>query len=362
MSTQADIHFMRAALALAGRNLGMTGPNPSVGCVIVKNGAVIGRAVTAYGGRPHAETQALAQAGVQAQVASVYVTLEPCAHHGKTPPCAQALIDARVKRVFVGLIDPDPRVTGKGINMLREAGIEVIEGLCAKECAAMHKAFILRVTQNRPYITLKAACSLDGKIALGNGHSQWITSALARDHVQLLRARHDAILVGINTVLKDDPSLSIRKNNLNQNLVRVILDSELRINPKSKIFSSLSDAASVLIFYRDDKAGKKDELEKTGAQCINLDPENLVLVMKFLAEQGISSLLVEGGATVHGSFLAQALYDELYIYRAPKLMGGDGLSLFSSMGFNKMEEVTEVGLESFRLLGHDTLEIYKRKA
>src|SRR6266446_3099076 len=234
----SDVGHMRAAIALARRGLGDVWPNPAVGCVIVRKGRVVGRGWTQPGGRPHGETVALARAGVAATGATAYVTLEPCCHWGKTPPCADALIAAGLRRVVVALEDPDPRVAGAGIERLRAAGIEVEVGLCAAEAAEINAGFLQRVRLGRPLVTLKLATSLDGRIATAGGESRWITGPLARERAHLLRATHDAILVGTDTVLADDPRLTCRVPGLSRRSpVRVVIDRHLRISPGARLIA-----------------------------------------------------------------------------------------------------------------------------
>ncbi len=359
-----DIHHMRSALSLAGRGLGRTAPNPSVGCVIVKGGITIARARTNDGGRPHAENLALSQAGAQAKGAILYVTLEPCAHHGQTPPCVDAIIDAGISRVIIGSKDVDPRTAGKSIQRLESAGIEVITGVLEDECNALNTGFFSRLTKNRPFVTLKTACSLDGKIALKSGESQWITGELARAHVHQVRARHDAILVGIGTVLADNPSLTTRVKGLKNTPVRVLLDSNLRISLESKLVSTAKNTPLWILHNANPKGGLKGDLSKAGklvnkgAILHQTDCSNLVSVLGLLAGQGITRLLVEGGASVHASFIKAGLCDEMLIYRAPKILGGNAKSAFADLDIDILANCYKFKQTGTQKLGDDMLEMY----
>ena len=351
-----DINHMKSALALASRGLGRVWPNPSVGCIIVKDGIIIARARTANSGRPHAETQALAQAGAQAKGATLYVTLEPCAHHGQTPPCVDAIIEAGIVRIVIGAKDVDPRTAGKSANILKNAGIEVITGVLEDECNALNIGFINRITKNRPFVTLKMACSLDGKIALRSGESQWITGALARSHVHQVRSRHDAILVGVGTVLADDPSLATRVKGFSHSSVRVVLDSDLRIPLDSKLVSTASNTPLWILHNPNIKEG--EALSNKGVVLHETECRNLVSVLEVLAEQGITRLLVEGGAKIHASFLRANLCDELLIYRAPKILGGTAKSLFSDLNVDILANSYNFKQVHVQKLGDDVLERY----
>jgi diaminohydroxyphosphoribosylaminopyrimidine deaminase / 5-amino-6-(5-phosphoribosylamino)uracil reductase len=361
MSQASDIHFMRHALSLARRGLGRTWPNPSVGCVIVKNDHVIAQGRTVDGGRPHAEVAALSKAGASARGATLYVTLEPCAHHGKTPPCVDAIIEAGVARVVIGTADINPRVNGQGFSALKAAGIDVSMGVLAQECGDFYQSFFLRFLENRPYITLKTACSLDGKIALGNGKSQWITGDMARLHAHGLRARHDATLVGIGTVLADDPMLSTRVDGVVHKPVRIVLDSNLAVPLDSKLVSSAMDLP-LWIFYQNADEQKKSALERAGVRLFQVEGKDLKPILGILAEQGITRVLVEGGSGAHSTFWQQGYYDSLYIYRAGRILGGDAKAAFGALNLMDLAAaVQSLSLREVRVLGQDLLEIYERK-
>ncbi|PCI56215.1 MAG: riboflavin biosynthesis protein RibD [Alphaproteobacteria bacterium] len=359
MASDVDIHNMKSALSLACRGLGRVWPNPSVGCVIVQEDCVIARARTADGGRPHAETQALEQAGALAKGATLYVTLEPCTHHGQTAPCVEAIIAAGIAHVVIGTLDVDPRVSGKSVALLKAAGIKVTQGVLEDECCALNIGFIKRITENRPFVTLKMACTLDGKIACASGESQWITGSLARRHTHQVRSRHDAILVGCGTAVVDDPALSTRLDGVAHTPVRVVLDSKLRISPDSQLVRTATDVPLWVFGNGDDE--QTSALRQHGVVIHSCDPHNLVLVLGVLADQGITRVLVEGGAEVHASFLRQGLCDELFIYRAPTLLGGDGKSMIRTLNIETLVQRYDFVRCSSRILGADVLEIYKQK-
>ncbi len=355
-----DHGHMQAALGLARRNLGRVWPNPSVGCIVVKEGVVLGRGVTAPGGRPHGEPQALAQAGGAARGATVYVSLEPCNHHGKTPPCSEALIAAGVARIVVACEDPDPRVSGSGIRRLREASIQVDVGLCAEEAQEVNHGFITRIMKGRPGVTLKLATSLDARVATAAGHSQWITGPESRARGHLLRAHHDAILVGIGTVLADDPELTCRLPGLEAaNPVRIVLDSSLRLPVTAKLVQGAASVAPTWVVTRAGAdAAKAAALEAFGVRILRVDGDvrgqpPVQAALNALAGQGITRLLVEGGPTVATAFLKSGLVDQVEWFRAPMLIGGDGLSAVAGLD-------TDLLSQALRLSpAHDLVDSYR---
>ncbi len=357
MTLQNDINNMRGAINMARRGIGRTAENPSVGCVIVKNGAVIARARTADSGRPHAESQALNAAGDQAKGATLYVTLEPCANHGQTPPCVDAVIASGVSRVVIGVSDPDPRTCGASIQKMKNAGIEVVTNILQKECEELHRGFISRVTRARPFVTLKCACTLDGKVACANGESQWITGDIARHHVHSVRARHDAILVGVGTALTDDPMLNTRVDGLGHIITRIVMDRNLRLKLDSKLVQS-SKQFPLLVLH---ESGDPEPLTKQGVHVIKLDCSDIAAVLKAIAEQGVNILLIEGGAKIHTSFLNSGLFDELMIYRAPTLLGDTAKSVVSDLNIDTLTQRLDLNRVTLRPLGNDMLEIYKNK-
>jgi diaminohydroxyphosphoribosylaminopyrimidine deaminase/5-amino-6-(5-phosphoribosylamino)uracil reductase len=264
---------MRSALALARRGLGQVWPNPAVGCVIVKDGRVVGRGWTQKGGRPHAETEALARAGAAARGATAYVSLEPCSHHGKTAPCAEALITAGIGRVVAAVEDPDPRVSGRGIARLRDAGVVVETGLCATESVELNAGFFCRVISGRPLIALKLATSLDGRIATASGESRWITGPAARERAHLLRATHDAVLVGTGTALSDDPEMTCRLPGLaSRSPVRVVIDRNLRLPAMLRLFAEAGVAPSWVVTHAKSDSTRRMALKKQGVTLIEMEP------------------------------------------------------------------------------------------
>lgn len=360
-----DLAHMRHALTLAARGLGEVAPNPAVGCVIVKDGVVIGRGRTAKGGRPHAEPQALAQAGDAARGATAYVTLEPCSHHGHTPPCTKALIDAGVARVVVATSDPDPRVNGEGIAWLKQAGIAVETGVCEKEAAALNEGFFLKVQRHRPLVTLKLAQSLDAKIATATGESRWITSEPARAYGHLLRARHDAILIGAGTAAADDPSLTCRLPGLEQRSpLRVVLDTRLQLTEWSKLAQTAGEIPTLV--YTTAAIDKGGALEACGVIIKRLPKDAvgrpaIAAVVADLAARGITRLLVEGGAAVHASFLNAGVADRLEVVSAPMILGGSGLSSVDTLAALSLNEAPQFVMAGLRRLGPDVLVSYDRK-
>lgn len=320
--TAEDERFMADAIALSRQNLGQTGPNPSVGCVIVKDGTLVGSAITAFGGRPHAETQALAIAGEAAQGATAYVTLEPCSHYGKTPPCANALVAAGIARVVVGLTDPDPRVSGRGLAILRDAGIEVVSGVLEKEVRQTLRAYLMRQMKARPYVTLKLAVSSDGMIGREGVGQVKITGPATKEQVHRLRAECDAILVGIGTALGDDPELNVRLPGLeDRSPVRIVLDRHLRLPLHSKLVQTARHIPVIAVGDRFSE--NADALKAAGVEI--LDAVDLGDLLSKLAARGMSSLLVEGGARVARSFLAAGLVDHILLFEGPIEIGADGI-------------------------------------
>lgn len=358
-STKFDTDVMRVALTLAERGLGQTSPNPSVGCVIEKHGVIIGRGWTQPGGRPHAETVALAQAGSDAEGATAYVTLEPCAHHGQTPPCAQALIDAGIVRVVAATGDPDPRVAGKGLSMLQDAGIEVTTGVLKETADALNAGFFLRIQEKRPLFTLKLATSADGRIALETGESKWITGREARRFGHMLRANHDAILIGIGTALADDPSLDCRIAGLeDRSPSRIVLDTDLRLPVTSKLVAT-SGGVDTIVLHAEGPGDRVKALEAAGVQVIKLAAKHSVeAVAAKLADLGFTRVLVEGGGKVHAAFLEVGYADRIMHFSAAKLIGGDGISAIAPLGLAALGDAPHFMLERISRLGPDMLASY----
>lgn len=364
-----DRGFMTNALALAGRGLGTTAPNPSVGCVIVSDGLIVGRGHTQPGGRPHAETEALHQAGKQAKGATVYVTLEPCCHQGQTPPCTDALIAAGVSRVVIANADPDDRVDGGGIAALEEAGIEVFTGLLEAEAGQINAGYFKRNLAGLPFIALKSASSLDGRIALANGHSQWITGETARRYGHMLRASHDGIIVGSGTVLADDPQLTCRLPGYNKDSaqpVRIVLDRRLRISPEAGLVVTAQETPTWVITGAEANADKVDNLKVAGVHVfVAADPSDHAFARaaaSLLAEKGLTRLLIEGGGQVAASFLHDGLVDRIYALRAPKIIGDDGRPAMAALNLAQLSEAQLFKRAEIREFGDDILEILDRES
>jgi len=349
-----DLHFLEYAVRLGARNLGRTWPNPSVGCVLVRDGQIIATGITAETGRPHAEAIALEAAGDAARSTTAYVSLEPCAHHGKTPPCAQALIDAGVARVVIAAIDPDSRVSGKGIAMLEKAGIEV-EKILLPEAAASHRGFFTRLAKNRPYVMMKLATSLDGHVADAAGISKWITGDRARAHGHSLRNAVDAVLTGIGTVLADNPMLNVRlPGTRHDRLVRVVVDRQLRLPLDCRLVKSADMQAVWLITSTEAielNASQATDLRERGVNLIALEDAQLAAsnILKALAEAGITRLLIEAGPTLSTAFLAAGAVDTLYWYRAPKLLGGAGQQAIHPLQTTLASATSHCAAQSFSL-------------
>jgi diaminohydroxyphosphoribosylaminopyrimidine deaminase/5-amino-6-(5-phosphoribosylamino)uracil reductase len=338
----ADRAHMQAALSLARRGLGNTWPNPSVGCVIVSDGQVVGRGVTAPGGRPHAETAALDMAGPTAPGATAYVTLEPCSHVGRTPPCADALIAAGIARVVVALRDPDPRVDGAGIARMRAAGIRVDEGLLQAEAADIAAGFTLRITERRPLVTLKLASTLDGRIATHGGESRWITAEPARRMAHALRGRHDAIMVGVGTVLADDPDLTCRIPGFRSTpMVRVVADSHLRTPLRARLIATAHDTPTWMLVRAGSNPDRTAAFTELGAVLHEVPGSDagidLAAGLTALADAGITRLLVEGGAKIAAALLRAGLVDRLAWFHAPGVMGADGWPAAQAFGITRLD-------------------------
>lgn len=322
VSRTDDERFMAEAIALSRQHTGLTETNPSVGCLIVKDGQVLGKAVTAIGGRPHAETQALALAGEAARGATAYVTLEPCSHYGRTPPCANALVAAGIVRVVVSLKDPDPRVSGRGLAILEQAGIEVVTGVLEPEARDALRAYLMRQVKARPYVTLKLAVSADGMIGKAGAGQVAITGPLSRAQVHAMRVEMDAILVGIGTALADDPELTVRLPGLEERSpLRIILDRKLRLPLESKLVRTAHQVPVIVVGDR--FAESAQALTAAGVEIVDLP--DLPSLLTELARRGLSSLLVEGGAEVAKAFLRSGLVDRIVLFKGPDVIGDGGI-------------------------------------
>ncbi|MDH3900649.1 MAG: bifunctional diaminohydroxyphosphoribosylaminopyrimidine deaminase/5-amino-6-(5-phosphoribosylamino)uracil reductase RibD [Gammaproteobacteria bacterium] len=358
MSAADDNRHMARALHLAARGLYTTDPNPRVGCVLVNDGRIVGEGWHAYAGGPHAEINALARAGAGAAGATAYVTLEPCCHQGRTPPCTEALIKAGVQRVVFAMRDPNPQVTGAGGSALQAAGIEVLSGVLAVEASRLNPGFELRMRAGRPWVRCKLAMSLDGRTSMASGESQWITGSAARRDVHHLRARSSAIMTGIDTVLADDPSLTARLEDdryaeVRQPL-RVILDSRLRLPATARLLDMPGDT---LVFTGMDASTERVRFGHVAVSVITVPVKSgrldLVAVLQHLGSLEINEVHVEAGATLSGALLQAGLVDELVIYMAPHLMGDTARGLFSLPGLDSMADRIQLAIADIRAVGQD---------
>jgi diaminohydroxyphosphoribosylaminopyrimidine deaminase/5-amino-6-(5-phosphoribosylamino)uracil reductase len=348
---------MARALRLAERGLYTSSPNPRVGCVLVRDGKAVGEGWHERTGEPHAEAHALRAAGDAARGATAYITLEPCSHHGRTPPCADALIQAGVARVVAAMQDPNPQVAGQGFTVLRAAGIEVASGLMEASARELNIGFFSRMTRGLPWVRSKIAASLDGRTALVNGASQWITGPAARQDVQRWRARSCAVLAGIGTVLADNPQLNVRGIETSRQPLRVVVDSYLRLPPDARLLQVLRDggnAGKVLVYTGSQDGGKISALENTGAQVVVLaDADgrvNLGAMLRDLASRGCNEVLVEAGSGLNGSLLRAGLVDELVLYLAPQMLGD------MARGMAGLGELTALG-QSVALAWQDVRQV-----
>ena len=358
--------MMRAALALARRSLGRTWPNPAVGCIIVRDGHVVGRGRTQEGGRPHAEVVALAQAGEAARGATVYVTLEPCSHFGKSPPCADALVHAGVARVVSAMEDPYPAVNGRGHARLRQAGIAVEVGEGAEEATEINAGFLMHVRIGRPLVHVKLATSIDGRIATATGESKWITGEVARARGHRLRMMYDAILIGIGTAIADDPELTCRLPGLSAySPVRVVLDSQARLSPDSRLARTATARPVWLLCTPEAPGSRRAPLAAMGVEVIEVPADcnghvDVLAAAFALGKYGVTRLLVEGGGEVAAAFLAANLVDRLSVFRGGRLLGGDSRSAVAALGLEKLDFAPRFTLVSSRTVAGDTLESWTR--
>ena len=353
--TEAE-QYMQQALDLAKTAMGHTSPNPMVGCVVVKNGKLVASGCHERYGEFHAERNALTRCKEDLTGADLYVTLEPCCHQGKTPPCTDIIIERKIGRVFVGALDPNPKVDGGGIKILREHGIEVITGILEQECLALNEIFFHYITTGLPYVAMKYAMTLDGKIASANGDSKWVTGEKAREHVHFLRKKYSAILAGIDTVLADDPLLNCRTEE-GVDPIRVICDSHLRLPMDSQIVKTAGKIRTIAA-YTDAEEGTKKKLESTGVELLQISEKNghvdLEKLIRTLGEKKIDSILVEGGGNIHGSLLQTGLVNRVYAYIAPKLIGGkNALPPVGGEGIEKMKDAVVLQNQEILHLGAD---------
>lgn len=338
--------MMKRALLLARRGVGKTSPNPAVGCVVVLNNEIVGEGWHRKAGTPHAEVHALRMAGERSRGADVFVTLEPCAHYGKTPPCTEALIRAGVARVFVGMTDPNPLVSGRGMAALRDAGIDVEGGIMEEECRMVNEPFIKHVTTGLPFVILKSAMTLDGKTATATGDSKWVTNEKSRRYVHRLRAMVDAVMVGVGTVLADDPQLTCRMGVRGRDPLRVIVDSRLRTPPSAALFAVKSPAKTLIACLHPDSP-RASALAEAGAEMLacresdgRVDLEDLV---RKLGARGVQSVLLEGGRELVGTALRTGIIDKYLLFYAPKILGAeDGFGLCAGAGPERMSDALRV--------------------
>ncbi|MGH6981770.1 MAG: bifunctional diaminohydroxyphosphoribosylaminopyrimidine deaminase/5-amino-6-(5-phosphoribosylamino)uracil reductase RibD [Stellaceae bacterium] len=363
----SDVQHMNAALELARRGLGRTWPNPAVGCVVVRDGRVVGRGWTQPGGRPHAETEALDRAGTLADGATLYTTLEPCSHHGKTPPCADAVIAAGIKRVVAAMEDSDPRVKGAGFGKLRAAGIAVEIGLGARHAAEINAGFFLRVASGRPMVTLKLATTLDGKIAMASGESRWITGEASRRRAHLMRATHDAGVVGIGTAVADDPDLTCRLPGMAERRpVRVVVDHSLRLPLLSKLVVDAAKVRTWIVTRDGGDAFRRQGFRAAGVELIDLpgtaDGIDLAASLQSFGKRGLTRVLVEGGAGLAAGLLRRGLVDRVAWFHAPAAIGADGVNAVAGLASGKLAEIPRFERLSVEPVGEDVLETLRRPA
>ncbi|KKM12961.1 DeoR faimly transcriptional regulator [Clostridiales bacterium PH28_bin88] len=352
---------MRRALELAGKAMGWTSPNPMVGAVIVKEGRIVGEGYHQRAGTPHAEVHALRRAGEQARGATLYVTLEPCSHYGRTPPCTEAVIRAGITRVVAAMTDPNPLVAGRGLAALREAGIQVEVGLLGHEAARLNEVFVKYITTGLPWVVMKAAMTMDGRIATRTGHSRWVTGEESRLHVHRLRHRYDAIMVGIGTVLADNPLLTTRlPEHEGKQPLRVILDSRLRLPVDARVVRDTSDAGTLVATTERHDPGKKAALEERGVEVAvipGLGPRvDLPALMRLLGQRQITGILLEGGSEVNAAALAAGIVDKTLFFIAPKIVGGAGApGPVGGKGVSTMEKAQRLKDVTVERFGPDLL-------
>lgn len=344
--------YMKRALELAKKAMGYTSPNPMVGCVVVKDGRIVTEGYHERCGEYHAERNALTKCSEDLTGATMYVTLEPCCHQGKTPPCTDIILKRGIGKVYVGSMDPNPKVAGKGVQILRDHGVEVETGLLEEECLSLNEIFFHYITTKMPYVAMKYAMTLDGKIASFSGDSKWVTGEKAREHTHFLRKKYRGILVGIGTVLADDPMLNCRIEN-GVDPVRIVCDSHLQIPLECQLVKTAKNIETI-VCYAEENEEKQKALMEAGVQLIKAEKDGQVDLEKLMMELGsmeIDSVLVEGGGAIHGSFLTSGLVQKVYCYIAPKMIGGkDALSPVLGKGIEKMSdavEITDVTVQNF---------------
>jgi diaminohydroxyphosphoribosylaminopyrimidine deaminase / 5-amino-6-(5-phosphoribosylamino)uracil reductase len=365
-TTGDDAGFMRVALGLARRGLGRVWPNPTVGCVIVQGGRVVGRGHTANGGRPHGEFLALRQAGAAARGATAYISLEPCAHHGRTPPCADALAEAGIARAVIATGDPDPRVNGKGMARLREAGVAVEVGCLGEEAAELNRGFLLRVTTGRPMLTLKLATSIDGRIATRTGESRWITGPRARAEVHLMRAQSDAVLVGAGTVRSDNPRLDVRAVGIRSaDPIRVAVSGGLNLARDSHLAETAREIPLWLCHHSEAEQSRQEAWREKGAELIEIpfQPDgqlDLSAMFQKLGDRGLTRVLCEGGGRLSAALLEAGLVDQVILYTAGIALGEEGIAAVGTVGVDALSLAPLFRLRSVDRIGADIRSIWSR--
>ncbi|WP_424931522.1 bifunctional diaminohydroxyphosphoribosylaminopyrimidine deaminase/5-amino-6-(5-phosphoribosylamino)uracil reductase RibD [Amaricoccus macauensis] len=366
-SRSEDAGYMRAALGLARRGLGRVWPNPAVGCIIVRDGRVVGRGHTGDGGRPHAESRALQQAGEAARGATAYITLEPCAHTGKTPPCSDALISAGISRAVIAAEDPDPRVNGRGINALKSAGIEVDLGCLAVEAVSLNRGFLNRVTTGRPMLTLKLAATLDGRIATATGESRWITGPRARAEVHLMRAQADAVLVGAGTVRSDNPRLDVRDLGIeNANPIRVVVTGGLNLARNSYLAETAEETPLWLCHHAEAEQSRAEAWSEKGAKLVEIPFQtdgqlDLSAMMQKLGQSGLTRIFCEGGGRLSGALLAAGLVDEIVLYTAGIILGDEGTAAVGMIEVETLQLAPHFRLVDVHRVGPDVRSRWQRR-
>ena len=357
----SDIRYMQRALAVAEGGIGFVSPNPVVGCVIVKEGRILGEGYHERYGGPHAEANALRVAGSEARGATLYVTLEPCCHTGKTPPCVDAVLQAGVGRVVMAMRDPNPKVAGGGLARLRAAGIDVTLGICEAEARRLNETFLHYIQTQRPFVTLKCAVTLDGKIATRTGASRWITGAPAREHVHRMRHAADALLVGSGTALQDDPLLTTRlPGGGGVNPLRIVVDSLLRLSLSSQLATVRPDCRTLVATSQRAPLDKQRQLENRGVEILRLPSYadgrvNIEALLAALGTRGVADLLVEGGATLSATLLQRRLIDKVVVFIAPKIIGGDGINVVAAFGVDTMADALQLYGMTSQSVGEDVM-------
>ncbi|ADL08431.1 bifunctional diaminohydroxyphosphoribosylaminopyrimidine deaminase/5-amino-6-(5-phosphoribosylamino)uracil reductase RibD [Thermosediminibacter oceani] len=355
---ERDVFFMRRALDLAKKGRGTTSPNPMVGAVVVKDGEIVGEGYHRKAGEPHAEVEALAQAAERARGAELYVNLEPCCHYGRTPPCADTIIRAGVKRVVAAMADPNPLVAGKGIKRLKEAGIEVVVGVLEEEAKKLNEVFIKYIITGKPFVVAKIAQSFDGKIAMASGESRWITGEPARVKAHELRSWYDAIMVGVGTVMADDPLLTCRLPEKRKNPVRIVVDSGARMPPDARMLRCEGGRVILATTERADSE-RVSALKERGVEVIKVPPAegrvDLSRLMEILGGMGITSVLVEGGSTLTSSLIKGNLVDKLLVFVAPVVIGGEGIDSVGKLHVDRLSQAPRFKFHSIDAIGGDLL-------